>query len=489
MGALVFDADNDGDNDLYVVSGGSFVVADPLVFQDRLYINDGTGRLRLAAGALPPVARSGSSVVAADFDRDGDLDLFTGGRVIPGRYPLPPRSYLLRNDSRGGEPRFTDVTESAAPGLANVGLVTSALWTDFDQDGLIDLIVVGEWMPLTFFRNVGGRLANVTGRTGLGATEGWWNSLVAGDFDDDGDTDYVAGNLGLNSEYRASRSEPVRIHAADFDQNGSFDPVISRFILGKSYPVATRDLMIAQMPGMKGRFRRYFDFARATLEQTLSPEERERAFVARSVIFASSYIENRGDGQFALRSLPVRAQIAPAYGMSSGDYDGDGKLDVLIAGNSYAPETQGGWYDASIGTVLLGNGDGTFQYSNGTESGFFVDGDAKAIAEVMVDASRTIVLVTQNDDSLRVFAASSMTHGSNVRLQPLDTYALITLESGSMRRQEFYYGSTYLSQSSRFLQLPPGARNVVIFDATGTSRTVTGARRSPVIAARPLSRR
>jgi enediyne biosynthesis protein E4 len=481
MGALVFDADSDGDNDLYVVSGGSFIVADPLVFQDRLYVNDGAGRLRLAEGALPPTLASGSSVVAADFDRDRDLDLFVGGRVIPGRYPLPPRTYLLRNDSHSGGPaQFTDITESAAPGLREVGLVNSALWTDFDHDGQVDLIVAGEWMPLSFFRNDGGRLTNVTSATGLGATEGWWNSLVAGDFDNDGDTDYVAGNLGLNTEYRASGSEPVRIHAADFDHNGSVDPVISRYVLGKSHPVAARDLMIAQMAGMKGRFRRYIDFATATLEQTLSEDERARAFVARSVHFASSYVENRGGGEFALRSLPLPAQIAPAYGMLTGDYDSDGNLDVAIVGNSYAPETQGGWHDASIGSVLLGNGDGTFRYRNGAESGLFVDGDAKGIAEVMLDATRTLMLVTQNNDSLRVFAPSSAAHTTSIRVQPLDSYALLTLQSGSTRRQEFYYGSTYLSQSSRFLTLPPNVREVVIFDGNGAARTVT---RPPVISA------
>lgn len=468
MGALLFDADGDGDNDLYVVSGGSFITSDSLVYQDRLYLNDGSGRLQLADTALPPTVTSGSSVVAADFDRDGDLDLFVGGRVIPGRYPLPPRSYLLRNDSRTGEgARFTDVTETAAPGLAEVGLVTSALWTDFDQDGQVDLIVVGEWMPLTFFRNVGGSLLDVTVSTGLGATHGWWNSLAAGDFDNDGDIDYIAGNLGLNSEYRASEAEPVQVHAADFDQNGSFDPVISRFILGKSYPVASRDLMIDQMIGMKGRFRRYVDYSTATLEQTLSREERERAYVARSVTFASSYVENLGGGKFALRPLPLPAQVAPAFGMLPGDHDGDGNLDVLIVGNSYAPQTQTGRYDASTGGVLLGDGTGSFRFLNGAESGFFVDGDAKAVAELVLDETRSLVLVTQNNDSLRVFSPSEDKPTRNVKLQPLDAYAVLRLRDGSTRRQEFHYGSTYLSQSSRYLRVAPNVVEVSIVDSRG----------------------
>jgi hypothetical protein len=470
MGALFFDADGDGDNDLYVVSGGSFLASDSSAYQDRLYINDGKGKLQLAIEALPPVVSSGSTVTAADFDRDGDLDLFIGGRVIPARYPLPPRSYLLRNESRAGAVRFTDITARVAPGLSEIGLVTSALWTDFDRDGQVDLLVAGEWLPLTFFKNTSGRLEDVTATTALPATNGWWNSLVAGDFDNDGDTDYIAGNRGLNSRHRASESEPMRLHAADFDQNGSLDPVLSRYIQGKSYPVAPRDLMIDQMIGMKGRFPRFSDYARATLEETLSREELGQARVLQSVLFASSYVENLGGGKFTLRPLPLHAQIAPVFGMLTGDFDADGNLDVLLAGNSHAPDTQTGWFDASIGAVLLGDGRGGFRYINGTESGFFVDGNAKGLAQLVLDDGRSLILATQNNDSLRVF--SPVSSARSVALQPLDALALLTFADGSTRVQEFFYGSGYLSQSSRRLMLPANVRSAVIFDSRGDGREV-----------------
>jgi len=471
MGALIFDADGDGDNDLLIANGGSFITSDPATYQSRLYLNDGWGHLRLAAGALPPMGSSSSVVVAADYDRDGDLDLCIGGRVIPGHYPLPPGSFLLRNDTKPGEPvRFSDVTDSLAPGLGDVGLVTDALWTDFDQDGQIDLVVVGEWMPITFFRNRHGRFENVTALTGLGATNGWWNSLVAGDFDGDADTDYLVGNLGLNSTYRATEQEPLRVYAADFDRNGTLDPVLFTSVQGTSYPVASRDLMIAQMIGIRGRFPRYADYAAATEERTLSPEERAHAYAARAVTLASSYVENLGGGKFALRPLPLTAQIAPTFGMLAGDFDADGNLDVLLVGNSYAESAQAGRGDASIGGVLLGDGTGHFRYVSGAASGFYVPGDAKAVAELVLDDAHSLVLVTQNDDSLKVFAPLSRGPMRNLRLDALDSYAVLTLADGTTRRQELYYGSTYLSQSSRFLKVPDEVTGVTVYDSRGRSR-------------------
>jgi enediyne biosynthesis protein E4 len=325
-------------------------------------------------------------------------------------------------------------------------------------------------MPITFFRNSAGRFTDVTGSTGLGATDGWWNSIVAGDFNNNGRTDYVVGNLGLNSRLRASESEPVRIHAADFDGNGTIDPVISRYLDGTSYPLAPRAFLVEQMFSMEFRFPRHIDYAQVSLEQMLSREEREKAFTARSTTFASSFVENLGDGRFSIRPLPVPAQIAPAFGMLVGDHDGDGNLDLMMVGNSFAAEPQTGRYTASTGTVLLGNGTGDFRYLNGSRSGFFVDGDAKAIAELLLDDGRSLVLVSQNDDSLRVYSATGAP-GEAMRLQPGDAYAVLTFADGTIRREEFYYGSTYLSQSSRFLRVSPALRQAVIHDFQGRSRS------------------
>ena len=480
MGALFVDADGDGDEDLLVANGGSFLTRDSAVYRARLYVNDGRANFRLAADALPPTQTSGSSVVAADYDADGDLDVFVGGRVRPGTYPLPPRSYLLRNDTpRGGAPRFTDATETAAPGLAEVGLVTSALWTDVDADARLDLLVVGEWMPITLFRNAGGgRLEDATAATALGATGGWWNSLAGGDFDADGDTDYLVGNFGLNSRYQTpSESQPVRVHAADFDGNGSIDPVVSRYIDGTSYPVASRDQMIDQMVGMKGRFPRYAAFADATLDETLTAEERAGATVLTSTTLASAYLENLGGGRLRRHVLPLPVQTAPIFGMLPRDHDGDGDLDVLLVGNSHAEETQGGWQDAFVGAALLGDGRGGFRHASGTESGFFVDGDAKAIAELALDERRSLVLVAQNDDSLRAFAPARERAGVRLlRVQPLDVRAEITLADGRTRGVELHHGSTYLSQSSRRLAVPDDAVRVVVHDSRGRARTVLGGR-------------
>ena len=474
MGALFFDAEGDGDTDLYVVSGGNAAPADSPAYQDRLYLNQGgLGRFRRAERALPHLTASGSCVRAADYDADGDLDLFVGGRHVPGRYPLPPRSYVLRNDAESRQARFTDVTEEVAPALAEAGMVTDALWTDFDQDGQVDLLVVGEWMPLTFFRNEDGQFADVTRETGLEHTAGWWNSLAAGDFDADGDTDYVAGNLGLNAKYDASPEEPVRIYAKDFDENGSLDPILTRYIQGTEYPDASRDRLIDQMLGMKGRFRSYRDYAQASFDEMFTGEKRlDGAYTAQAVRFETSYLENKGEGRFEMRALPTRVQFAPVYGMRAGDFNADGHLDLLAVGNSYAPDTQTGRYDASVGHFLAGDGTGRFQESGHTESGFFVDGDAEGLAEVQTER-QSLVLATRNSDSLRVFGATLDGNAADgLPLRPLDQYAVLYLENGETRREEFFYGSTYLSQSSRWLQVPKNVEKAVVYGARGGRRTV-----------------
>ncbi|MBA4057961.1 MAG: RNA-binding protein, partial [Marivirga sp.] len=322
-GVLFFDADNDNDLDLYAVSGGSEHPKGSDAYQDQLYLNNGNGVFKIAVDALPLINQSGSSVVASDYDRDGDLDLFVGGRIIPKEYPMPAGSFLLRNDSQNGVCKFTDVT-SEVKGLQYTGLVCSALWTDYDNDGWIDLILGGEFMPITFYHNNEGKLVNATDDTGLENTSGWWNSLVGGDFDNDGDTDYVAGNQGLNSHFHTSPEEPLCIYASDYNKDGRLDPVISYYVEGVKHVGHSRDNLIDQINSIRARFRTYTDYANATFEESFLPEELKEAFVVCSQRFESSYLENLGEGRFKITTLPLQVQFAPVYGMITQDYDQDG---------------------------------------------------------------------------------------------------------------------------------------------------------------------
>lgn len=399
MGSLLFDADSDGDNDLYVVSGGSESEKNSKEYQDRLYINDGKGNFVKDSGALPEIKSSGSVVVACDFDRDGDLDLFVGGRVIPGEYPLPPRSYLLRND----QGKFTDVTNQLGENIANMGMVTAAIWTDYDQDNKMDLIVTGEFMPIRIFKNTGQKFEEVTDRAGLAQTSGWWNSLAAADMDSDGDMDLVAGNLGTNSRYKVSIDEPLCIYAKDYDKNKSIDPVMCYFIQGENYIAHPRDILIGQIPAMKGRFKTYNEYANVKFEDAFLPEELENAYVVKATDFKSSYFENVGDGTFKIRVLPHIAQFAPINGIQVMDVNNDGHLDLLMVGNNYSGDAAVGNYDAMIGVCLIGDGNGNFKSMGVNNSGFFVDTDAKDIKTLTSSDGKKVILVSSNSGSLKAF--------------------------------------------------------------------------------------
>jgi hypothetical protein len=399
LGAAFFDADGDGDPDLYVVSGGSEFTEGAPGLRDRLYVNDGRGNFRKTEGHLPAESASGSRVAAADFDNDGDVDLFVGGRVVPWRYGIDPTSVLLKNDGRG---RFTNVTELTAPGLANVGMVTDAVWQDVDGDRRLDLVVVGEWMPITIFRNTGGGRLERLDTRGLEKSHGWWNRIVAGDFTGDGRVDFVVGNLGLNSRFRATGSEPATMHVKDFDGNGFVEQIVAYYNGGVSYPVPLRDDLIKTLPYLKARYLNYKDYARQSVTDVFPAKDLQEAVQRKAHTFATSLVRNDGDGSFTLIPLAREAQLAPVYGILAGDFDGDAKTDLLLAGNFDAVKPEVGRLSASYGLFLQGDGKGQFSAVPALQSGFVVPGQARDIQRVQTRQGELYV-VTRNNDRPLVF--------------------------------------------------------------------------------------
>ncbi len=400
IGALFFDADNDGDADLYVVSGGNEYEVNSPELQDRLYFNDGRGNFERHKGAVPTMLTSGSCVNSSDFDQDGDIDLFVGGRLIPGQYPTTPRSYILENDGKGN---FKDVTKVINPSLEYLGMVTDALWSDFNGDDRADLIVVGEWMGIRIFKNSDGKLIETSENSGVQNSEGWWNKIVSGDFDADGDLDYVLGNFGLNSQLKASISEPVTMYAKDFDNNGSLDPIMCSYIMGESYPVFSKDDLVGQLSGLKSRYLNYSDYADQKITDIFTVEELSEAVVLKAKNFATSYLENLGNNQFKLSPLPHVTQFSPIYGILPGDFNKDGNLDILMGGNFFGTRVKYGRYDANKGTYLLGDGNGKFTPVNNINSGLSVDGEVRDIMLLeQADKSQLLVFV-KNNMALQVY--------------------------------------------------------------------------------------
>jgi hypothetical protein len=402
MGAEFFDADQDGDLDLYVISGGNENLEGTSALQDRLYLNDGSGRFTRDKEALPTMLTSGSRVKTADFDGDGDLDLFVGGRLVPRSYPLPARSYLLQNESINGKTKFVDVTESVAPDLMEAGMVTDAAWTDFDLDGQLDLVIVGEWMPITFLRNQQGTFKDQTKQYGMSKTTGWWYSILADDFDNDGDQDLVVGNLGLNYKYQASEEESFDVYAYDYDKNGNMDIVLGYYYDGTQYPLRGRQCSSQQIPAISLKFEDYNSFAEATLEDVYSEGDLKAALHYQAFTFASSYVENHGDESFTVSQLPNQVQLSSINGIVSGDYNQDGHRDLVVAGNMYNAEVETTRNDASYGDLLFGDGTGNFEPVAYRDSGFYLPKDNKEIRSIQ-GKTGYYILAANNNDVLKVF--------------------------------------------------------------------------------------
>jgi hypothetical protein len=473
MGALFFDADNDGDLDLYTVNGSYEVPPNHPTASDRLFVNNGKGKFTKGVSVLPGDSANGSCVRAADFDGDGYIDLFVGGRSVSGAYPVAPRSYLLKN-IKG---KFVDVTEQYCAPLKNMGMITDALWSDFDKDGKVDLIVVGEWMHITFLKNTGNAFVEVK-NTGIENNIGWWNSIVAGDFDNDGDIDYIVGNLGLNTNYTASQTQPLHLWAKDVDGNGSLDAMVFCYMKAEdgsmqSFPMATKDDLSSQVLSTRKKYPTYKSYGAANMDDVWTRLDKFNAIHLTANNMHSVYLQNDGNGHFTMKPLPLEAQAAPVFGMMNEDVDGDGNLDVLLVGNDYGMEPYSGRHDAFNGLCLKGDGKGNFMPLTIEQSGFFVRGDAKGFAKIKSAKGSDVYVVTQNQDSVLLFKKSAGEAGTKtIQLLPEDFAATIEYDNHESKYVEFYYGSTFLSQSSRTFDVDKHVTRVTIKDFKGHQRII-----------------
>ena len=388
VAAAFFDADNDGDKDLYIAGGGLEFNENNAAYQDRLFINDGKGNFSKNENALPQLTVSKGCVKAADIDGDGDLDLFVGGRVVPGKYPTAPQSFIFLNDGKG---IFSDATKNVCAALDLIGMVTNALWIDLNNDKQPDLIVVGEWMPIKVFINQNGKLTDQSSSYIHFASTGWWNRIYADDMDGDGDSDLVIGNYGLNTQFHVKEKEPMTIYYKDFDGNGTIDPVLCYYIQGVSYPYNSRDDLAEQLPGLKKKFLEYAPYSVATIKDIFTPEELKNAPVLKAEMMQTVYLENQGSKGFSLHALPIEANYSPVYGIATIDVNGDGKKDILLAGNNTWTRIKFGRYSANHGVLLLGDGKGSFTYVPQPKSGLNIRGNVRSLELIKTGKSQNII--------------------------------------------------------------------------------------------------
>lgn len=400
QGSLLFDADNDGDLDLYVCSGSSEFSNISNALADRLYVNDGRGNFTKSPQILPTTALENSStVVSADYDQDGDQDLFVGVRSKPFLHGLPVNGYILNNNGKG---EFTDVTSSVAPGLIKIGMITDASWADIDGDKDLDLLVVGEYMPVKVFVNENSQLIDKTTLSGLQLSNGWWNRIKAADLDHDGDIDFVVANHGLNSRFRASAEKPISMYVNDFDKNGTTEQIICTYIGDKSYPMVLRHDLTTQLPYLKKKYLKYDQYKDQTIQNIFTTEELQGAVSLNAFELGTGILLNDGKGKFTFSLLPVEAQFSAMYAIEIYDVDQDGKVDILLGGNLYRVKPEAGRYDASYGLYLKGNGKGRFTSVSPRQSGLVIDGEVRDFT-VLNTMGKNLLMVARNNDSVLFF--------------------------------------------------------------------------------------
>lgn len=397
--AAFFDADGDRDQDLVVVSGGNEFDEGRPALRQRLYLNDGRGNFVSQPSALPPILENASCVAPGDFDGDGDIDLFIGGRVVPRKYGTSPNSHLLLNEGGG---RFSDVTSGVATELLTAGMVTDAAWLDYDRDGSLDLVLVGEWMPIRIFSRAGGKFVERTHAAGLGGTEGWWNSVTVADVNGDSQQDLVLGNLGLNSFITASAREPARLYVHDFGGNGVVESILTIYRHGQETVVHGRDELFRAIPQLREKFPTYAAYGAARFEDVLPATERRGARVLEAHTFASSIALNQGNGTFSLRPMPVQAQFAPVYAAALHDFDGDDRGDIMLGGNLFGVPPWRGRYDAGNLEVLRGSGNGAFTALDLAASGLILDGQVRAIERLRGPRGEILIAIARNNDRMQI---------------------------------------------------------------------------------------
>lgn len=398
IGATFFDADSDGDADLVVASGGNEAKQGSPYLLTRLYINDGKGNYSAPLNGWPAVSVNASCVRVADFNNDGRPDIFIGARTIPGSYGVLPSSVLLQNNGKGV---FADVTLAVAPALEKLGMVTDAQWADINGDGKKELVIVGDWMPVTVFEYTNGRLEK---KMQLPHSSGWWNCLSVADINDDGKPDLVAGNFGLNSSIKADTEHPAKLYVDDFDKNGQTECIPVYFKPdGKSYPYYLKDELESQLPQLKKKFLRYDVYAGKPIEEIFTPEQLKQATVLSVEQTQTAIFINDGQGNFSMQALPVMAQLSPVFGITVADLNADGKKDLFMAGNFYGLKPQTGRFDAGYGTTLINQGENRFSYLKPKESGLFIKGEARDMATIKLANGDNCIIVSMNNDKLYLF--------------------------------------------------------------------------------------
>lgn len=397
-GAVFFDSDLDGDADLFVASGGSSAFVGNEIYRQRLYINDGKGQYTRSDNALPVIKASSSAVEVFDYDKDGDLDIFLGGACVPRAYPTAPASHVFRNDKGV----FTDVTSQIAPGFAQCGMVRSIVFADLNKDQKAEMLVAGEWMPLTVFAFEGGKFTDATASFGLEKSNGFWRSLAVADFDGDGDLDVAAGNLGLNTRLTTFSAEPLRMYAKDFDGNGSIDPLMSYTQNGTEYPLVLREKLLKQIPSLKKKFVRNTPYAYAELEDLYSRSDLKSAYQLQANTITNAWFENQG-GKFVQKNLPNAAQTAPAQAFVVADFNSDGKPDLLMVGNDYGQQVETGPIDSGNGAVLINDGKGNFQVLPAHQTGFWATKDARSVKWIQLGNGKKLAVVGNNNGAMQVF--------------------------------------------------------------------------------------